>query len=120
MITPSDIVEFLESCDCINIEPMWLTIGRSVYPAARYKQPRDYGAIKAIYVVGELPASYRRSSHTVFLAGNDKWYLAAYYNQKPNSQFHPLGHNFMLMQAEHDDIFRGYTEMSMRIEPCTA
>lgn len=90
--------EWLETtCGCREVIPVRVTIGRTVYEGCRYKQDRkaspgsraaregrgDY-VQEAIYLLGGLPASYRRSRRLAFVIDGDEreWFVASWVTAK--------------------------------------
>ena len=54
------VAEWLRGCpDTSEVSPVTVTIGKQTYHGAKYRQRGE----ESIYLVGELPASYRHSTH---------------------------------------------------------
>jgi hypothetical protein len=81
--------EWLESHGCYDVSPVVLTIGRTTYEGCRYRKriealqnarTREPYVREAIYVLGGLPAAYRRSTKVAFrFTGDDRdWYVGGY------------------------------------------
>lgn len=109
MPTPTEsLIEFLRSHKCDKVEPIAITIKGTRYMGARYTDRHDPGRVR-LYLLGDLPACYRRSSRTVFRFPGDEqdWYIAAHINADritpENARFHPGGANFMLIAWDASD-----------------
>jgi hypothetical protein len=94
-----DVAKWLQSLDSVTgASPVLVTIGRSEYPGAIYS---TVDGEDRIYLLGSLPASYRRSTHTVYRFRHDGvvWFIGGYFDKDPEGQykaFHPFGHWFGL------------------------
>lgn len=98
-------------------QPVRVTIGRTVYVGAIYAQQRDHmpgarayaddGArtyyMGGLYLLGELPPSYRhRHARAYFDADGARWYVAGYVTAETAADpryadCHPCGAHFLLM-----------------------
>jgi hypothetical protein len=82
--------------------PVMVQIGKQVFPGARYSLDQDGMPEERLYLVGELPASYRRSHKVCFRTADSErdWYIAAWFLQcAENTEYreaHPLGSHFLL------------------------
>ena len=106
-----NLFDHLTEAKCYDVREVTVRIGRTTYQGAFYKQDRkvspgcraydegqrDY-TIEGLEVIGELPASWVRSSRTVYrMAGDDRdWYVAGYYNRDEPNEWHPFGKMFAL------------------------
>lgn len=110
MATLQFLRAFLAACTapCFDFQAAAIRIGNATYPALRYSQtvqppngarsPAPY-TITAWYVVGDLPASYRRSGRTVYDCGGLHYiggYITADKLTEQNKEFHPVGAWFSL------------------------
>jgi len=106
-----NLVEHLTGAGCTDIRPVAVAIGRTRYQGAFYRQivavapgcrAYDEGqrshVVEALYLVGPLPAAYRRTRRTVFrLPGDGRdWYVAGYYPVDQPNEYHPLGRMLQL------------------------
>jgi hypothetical protein len=91
-----------------EVRPIRLAIGRQRYHGAWYRQARDHNGTpyqqEACYLVGGLPAAYRRSTRVAFILPNSAadWYVACYMpaDRAADPKFaayHPFGATFQLM-----------------------
>lgn len=95
-------VAWLKGLDCTDVRKLRITIGKTLYDAAEYVQDNR----KRIYVLGELPKAYLRSSHTCFRLPNSEvdHYIACYMSGARLKEFpqyadsHQWGANFIIMQ----------------------
>ena len=109
MTTPSTIADWLRTLpDVQEASPLTIKIGRTVYPAASYHQWRtapDGGVYvhEAIYLVGPLPAAYKRSRRVALTLPGEaaEWYVGGYFQesnpQPQHAPYHPFGPNVLLM-----------------------
>ena len=116
MTTAKQVSDWLAALSGVfESTPLTVQIGKTSFPAARYKQrlsilenspawlrgEREY-VREMIYCVGERPACYRRSSKTCFrfIGDSRDWYLASYVPRDANdsrfSEYHPFGEGFQL------------------------
>ncbi len=136
-----DVTRWLGETGAYNLRPLLVSIGRSEYPAVEYHQTRrvlegcrawreggrEY-LIRAVYCVGAVPPSYRRSSNTVYREQcGAEWYIFCYCDnveeleQWQQEMYHPVGNSFMLAPlvepsgVGHPGIFEGHKRMKMRI-----
>jgi len=108
MSTSDRVAEWLRGCpDTSEVSPVTVTIGKQTYHGARYRQRGQ----ESIYLVGDLPASYRHSTHVAYRFADDsrEWYVGCYWQGKsplaPVDQkyFHPFGHTFILFPWVHSE-----------------
>ncbi len=82
-----------------DISEITVTIKGTKYTGARYCDS-NFGNKPRLYLLGALPACYRRSSRTAFVIDGADWYVAAYMEQRRITEefapFHPCGEHFML------------------------
>lgn len=98
--------QHLGQAGCIDIKPVAVAIGRTRYEGAFYRQIQVIApgcpayargershVVEALYLVGPLPAAYRRSRCVAFrLPGDSRdWYVAGYYPSDLPNEHHPLG-----------------------------
>lgn len=82
--------------------PVTVKIGKHTFSGARYTEDREGSAEERLYVVGELPASFRRSHKVCYrTADSDRdWFIAAWFLQQAFSvewtQVHRFGSHFIL------------------------
>jgi hypothetical protein len=136
----SELQEWLEGCGCVCV-PVEVTIGRTTYEGVRYKQTRkvlegcraytegerEY-VQEALYLLGDLPATYRRSRRIAFLIDGEEheWYLASWVTDataksERYGMFHFEGHAaFQIMPwsvggkiDEHEE--RPYRRVAIRV-----
>jgi hypothetical protein len=118
MNTVSKVAEWLSTLPHVaDVHPVSVTIKGKVYHGARYKQtvPIAPGCpayargerahiAEHMYLLGELPAHYRRSTKACYaIEGDDReWYVSSYFQDDVmvhGSKFklhHPFGNTFML------------------------
>jgi hypothetical protein len=113
------LTDWLETLDRTYASPVVVKIGRSTYPGAFYTQVRDtpdycnayrsgersYGH-SMLYVIGELPYSYRRSSKAFYRVPGARfpWYVAGWYDRSEPNKWHPFGRMFQLALDKTDSI----------------
>lgn len=98
------LFDYLNSLDGVDAKHIVdLTIKGKPYTAVEYEQAGQ----TRLYVLGKLPACYRRSAKTMFRinGGDCDWYVACYMQKEPIephfAPFHPCGINFMLFAWDH-------------------
>jgi hypothetical protein len=111
----AQVSEWLNTLPRTSSVPVSVTIGRSTFYGASYAQVREVSpgcrayaegereyTMRALYLLGELPASYRHR-HAGAYVGPDgtRFYVAGHYAQDPESAlsanaYHPFGRMFML------------------------
>lgn len=112
----ADLRAWLESCrnPCYDVRPIRVQIGRQTWEGCEYKQDcdgRHPGApnqapytIHALYLLGALPPSYRRSSKECYPWQGTDWYIAGHTpmpdqdrrTQAQKEQYSPFGACFYL------------------------
>src|SRR5262245_4774780 len=100
--------------------PVEVTIGRTTYSGAFYAQTREHipgsraylqgereYTHSALYLLGDVPASYRRG-RVAYVFEDDgvrRWYVAGYFPPRgggiEKNAFHPFGPMFQLMRDSH-------------------
>ena len=117
MNTSEKVAEWLRGCpDTSEVSPVVVTIGKQTYHGAAYRQRGQPG----IYLAGDLPASYRRSTHTCFRFADDSrdWFVGCYWqgaSLRPDQKaFHPFGHSFILLPWEHSEAIDHWEEKPYR------
>lgn len=132
--TATDVAAYLNSLDRTSAAPVVVRIGRTEYVGATYTQERDtpqgcraYDAGErtyyqhGLYLVGSLPASYVRSSHTAYRYPNGarRWYVAGWYDHDEPNDYHPFGRMFQLFpdthNVTHDDDGNPYDERTIQL-----
>ena len=107
-MTSEKLAEWLRGCpDTSEVSPVTVTIGKQTHHGAKYRQRGQEG----IYLVGNLPASYRHSTHVVYRFADDsrEWYVGCYWQGKfplapvDQNYFHPFGHTFILFPWVHSE-----------------
>ena len=100
------VAEWLRGCpDTSEVSPVTVTIGKQTYHGATYRQRGQ----ESIYLVGDLPASYRHSTHVAYRFADDlrEWYIGCYWQGEtcPADQkhYHPFGHTFILFPWGHNE-----------------
>jgi hypothetical protein len=112
----NDLVKYLQGCSGITkVQAVHIAIGRRkivTYEGAMYQDER-WG--RRIYVIGDLPPSYKRSSNVVYKYGigpsDTPWFIAGFYNceslQRKKitvtpeiAKMHPFGDHFTLALQE--------------------
>lgn len=79
-----------------------VTIKGKRYAGAAYHDAHDAGNKMRLYLLGELPACYRRSARTAFVIDGADWYVACYMQSEETmrdprySSHHPHGKHFIL------------------------
>lgn len=132
-----NLCEWLKSLDCFDVSPVRVTIGKSTYEGAEYRQKRLHKGkpysdsedwipietyeVHALYLLGELPASYRRSSKTCYVRNGDgrDWFVAGYYDKADVNPLQPFGRHFLLQPWTADlpiDQEEGKPRERMRID----
>ena len=82
--------------------PVRVTIGKHTFPGAKYTEDREGSAEERLYLVGELPASFRRSHKVCYRTADSEcdWYIAAWFRETGFSiewrQVHRFGSHFIL------------------------
>jgi hypothetical protein len=110
-ITSAQVAEWLDSLPDTRATPVLVTIGRTTYVGAHYVQNREpiapycqparasdmkpYTA-RGYYLLGELPASYKRLKRTAYRVNAGRYYVAAYWQDDVVTKHHPFGRMFML------------------------
>jgi hypothetical protein len=104
----NDVANYLRTLpNCSGVLPVAVTIKGTRYEGAAYIDEAHNKEETRFYLLGELPACYRRSRHTTFRFDGDSrdWYIAGYMpreNLKPeNARYNPCGINFLLMAWNH-------------------
>jgi len=107
---------WLEQCGAHDVRPCTVTIGKATYHGAHYREtldiPRNTPAhargerkytTEKLYLLGDLPAAYKRSSKTCFrfIGDSRDWYVACHstpevVNDDRFKPYHPLGVSVML------------------------
>lgn len=93
----SKLTEWLAAFDhTSDVSEISVTIKGTTYVGARYTQNDSV----RLYLLGALPACYRRSTRTAFVIDGEDWYIACYMEggkiAADNAQYHPHGEHFML------------------------
>lgn len=121
-VTAQQVADYLNGLPRTQAAPVVVRIGKTKYVGALYTQERDTPEgcrayregqriyyQRALYLVGDLPSSYLRSSHTAYVWSDDRmaegarwysarrWYVAGWYDLDAHSEYHPFGHMFQLM-----------------------
>lgn len=106
------VADYLEGLPDTYAAPVVVKIGRSVYPGASYvKVLRNAEGTLAyssgerwyssggMYLLGELPYSYRRRKATHYRIPGAPfiWYVAGWYDKSEPNPYHPFGRMFILM-----------------------
>lgn len=104
--------------------PVTVTIGRTTYCGAYFSQTRDvHPGCRAyaegertyvhsgLYCLGQLPASYRRSSRVAYVFSDLRWFVAGWFGQDAEqdclaNEYHPFGPMFLLMSDPDGTITR--------------
>ena len=137
-IAPAPTLEqHLAQAGCIDIKPVRVRIGRQRYEGAFYRQIQAIApgcrayeegqrshVVEALYLVGPLPAAYRRSQRVAFrLPGDGRdWYVAGWYPADLPNEYHPLGRMLTLrpwLDGEPIDVWapRPYRRVDATITP---
>jgi hypothetical protein len=130
MITESPtaitLAAWLESHRCYALQPVTVTIGQETYAGCSYRQDcnppegarsQEPYTVEAIYLLGTLPSSYRRSSNVAYTRQDDtrEWYIAGCWQGEPSPkgwawlteerirEIHPFGFYFLLHPWEVPD-----------------
>lgn len=105
--TQAKLVEWLESLtNSLGAYPISVKIGKTTYEGAAFWRRntgfnRDY-VESGIYLLGDVPASYKRSRRVVYNFGSShEWYVACWatkeiVNNPEFSEYHPFGIWFQL------------------------
>jgi hypothetical protein len=114
MTDAQTVSQYLNGLPRTTAAPVLVKIGRTEYVGAIYSQERDTlegsRAFEAgertyvqhgIYLLGDLPASYRRSTRTAYDLDGNRYYVAGYFPQDEPNDFHPFGRMFQLFPDEH-------------------
>lgn len=101
------IVKWLNSLQQVSdVQPITVTIKGTRYIGASYRDDIFGGKLR-LYLLGRLPACYRRSTRTVFVIDNADWYIASYMRadrlNAENKRYHPFGEMFMLCRWQVSD-----------------
>jgi hypothetical protein len=101
------VAEWLRGCpDTSEVSPVTVTISKQTYHGAKYRQR---GGEARLYLVGDLPASYRRSTHVAYRFADDsrEWYIGCYWQggtvPADQERYHPFGHSFILFPWVHSE-----------------
>ena len=82
-----------------EIREINVTIKGTTYNGVSYRDS-NFGNEPRLYLLGALPACYRRSSRTAFVIDGVDWYVACYMTAEritlQFAPFHPCGEHFML------------------------
>lgn len=100
------VVDWLKTLDHIEpAGPIGVKIGHSTYHGGAYFEKAREGSHREpiMYLLGNLPASYKRSTHVCYRFPNEThdWYVAGFADAAVASampQFHPFGPWFQLRQ----------------------
>jgi hypothetical protein len=82
--------------------PVVVQIGKHTFPGARYTEDRDGNVEERLYLIGELPASYRRSHEVCYRTSDSQcdWFIAAWFLKTGENveyhEAHPFGSHFIL------------------------
>jgi hypothetical protein len=97
------VAEWLRGIDSITeVVPVVVTIGNNSWEGARYVQRGDIH----LYLVGDMPKSYQRSSHEAYPHNDLLWYISGWWKGMDArstitavqaKEYHPFGKMFMLM-----------------------
>lgn len=82
-----------------DVRDVRVAIGRAIYDGVSYRDA-NFANEPRLYLLGDLPAAYKRSTHTAFVIAGADWYVACYMPAEritPEfAPFHPFGPHFML------------------------
>lgn len=82
-----------------DIREITVTIKGTVYQGAAYRDA-NFANEPRYYMLGRLPAYYRRSARTAFVIDGADWYIACYITAEritpEYAPYHPCGEHFML------------------------
>jgi hypothetical protein len=84
--------------------PVTVKIGKHVFPGAKYTEDREASVEERLYLIGELPASFRRSHKVCYRTVDSErdWYIAAWFRETGFSvewrQVHRFGSHLILAQ----------------------
>lgn len=88
-----------------------ITIRGTRYVGAAYRDS-VFGDALRYYLLGELPACYKRSTKTVFVIDGADWYIACYVPADritaDVANYHPCGASFMLCRCPSGDSIDRY------------
>lgn len=140
--SPYEVADYIrnKSTSVDSCEPVTVTIGNQVYPAALYTEtldtPPGCDAYRngqriyqrtMIYAVGMLPRSYTKSTRVAFKVADDSrdWYVAAYFGNLKHrkqevaspSEFHPWGNMVLLAPWDLPDAIDRYEPTPYRRKP---
>ena len=75
--------------------PVTVRIGRRTFPGAKYTEDREASVEERLYLVGELPASFRRSRKVCFRTSDSRcdWFIASW-------------HRMVGFSREYQEVFR--------------
>ena len=99
----SKLVQWLKACDGVtHVSDVTMTIGKATWRGARYTQRGE----ERYYLIGYLPAGYRRECFRRNLDDRD-WYVAGYMQnmvdlQAPHHAHHPFGRHWIMMCWDHE------------------
>jgi hypothetical protein len=109
MVSNKKLVEWLSQFPAVSdVREISVSIKGTTYNGASYRDS-NFGDKPRLYLLGALPACYRRSSRTAFVIGGNDWYVACYMEarrieENPSfAPFHPCGEHFMLCRWEVPD-----------------
>ena len=93
-------------------------IGKSNWSGVKYHDANWEG--DRLYLLGDLPNTYKRSSNTGYKNGDDVWYVACYYASREDhpasvKEFQSFGNNFILAIAKEID-FKNIASMEIELE----
>ena len=129
--TAKEIADWLmgEQCRCRRVEWGTVVLFGTSYPAVEYWQPRPVPGSHhsdptnhLLYVHGEVPKQYKRSSRICFTRDDSpyEWYVSGYMalkNLKPeNAHYHPFGVYFQMAphtSPEPIDRYEAWTRHKM-------
>lgn len=120
-----DVATWLNGLPRTAAAPVLVRIGTQEYAGALYTQTRDSlvgsrayaagereSAQRALYLLGGLPSSYRRSRRIVYTFGNGRWYVASWFDRHEPNRHNPFGRMFQLMPAD------GFIVDAFEEKPC--
>jgi hypothetical protein len=89
-----------------DVREITATIKGKTYIGAHYCDS-NFNNEPRLYLLGDLPACYRRTTKTAFVIDGADWYVACYMQSEPIPErfaaYHPCGKHFMLCQWKVTD-----------------
>ena len=122
-VNSQDVADWLNTLDNTSAIPVIIKIGRTEYVGAYYTQLRKINPStrayfegkreyyqNAFYLLGDLPASCKRSNlmYYRFSDGKTRMYVSGWFDQDLKNEYHPFGRMFQLFPFDYFDAVEKY------------